>query len=75
MNSFMLILVTEGYPKVRKGLLFAQRSPFREKDYPKVRKGIFIYKKMPHLVKKDICFSEKEFVMLDRLKKRFSVEK
>ena len=25
--------------------------------------------KIPHLVKKDICFNEKEFVMLDRLKK------
>ena len=28
------------YPKVRKGVLFAKRSPFRKKDYPKMRKGL-----------------------------------
>ena len=61
-----------GYPKVRKGLLFAQRSPFREKNYPKVRKGLLYTKKIPILVKKGICFSEKKFVMLDRLNKKIS---
>ena len=30
---------------MRKGLLFAQRSPFREKDYPKMRKGLFCHEK------------------------------
>ena len=38
-----------GYPKVRKGLLFAQRSPFREKDYPKMRKGLFCHEMKFHL--------------------------
>ena len=43
--------ILSGYPKVRKGLLFAQRSPFREKDYPKMRKGLFCHEKKFHLLK------------------------
>ena len=34
-----------GYPIMCKGLLFAKRSPFREKDYLKVRKGLLYTKK------------------------------
>ena len=46
----------------RKGVLFEKRTTLkRTKD--------FYIQKIPHLVKKDICFSEKEFVMLSRLKK------
>ena len=29
----------------------------------------FYIQKIPHLVKKDICFSDNEFVMLDSVKK------
>ena len=46
-----------GYPKVRKGLLFTQRSPFREKDYAKVRKGLLYTKKGNYFSEKEVDFS------------------
>ena len=44
-----------GYPKVRKGVLFAKMSPFRKKDYPKMRKGLPFREKDYSIGKKGGC--------------------
>ena len=58
----------QGYPKVCKGVLFAKRTTLKcAKD--------FYIQKIPRLVKKEICFSEKGVCHVRQIKKRFGVEK